>query len=136
MIPFHYITNSWYVAGFSDEFKTNQLKGHKICEKAIVTQCANSANHFALSEPVAYSGAILQKLINEEGVIVKVIPDDALIAIGNAAGEIIAEQVANYPWSAKIFASMSKFRSEQIPYTDTTEGEFIRARKLPYSFPS
>ena len=40
---------------------------------------------------VAYSGVILQKLINEEGVIVKVIPDDALIAIGNVAGEIIAD---------------------------------------------
>ncbi len=37
MIPYHYITNSWYVAGFSDEFETNQLKGHKICEKPIVT---------------------------------------------------------------------------------------------------
>ena len=66
----------------------------------------------------------------------KVIPDDAMIAIGNAAGELIAEQVANDPWSAKVFASMSKFRSEQIPYTDTTEGEIIRVRKLPFKFPS
>ena len=104
--------------------------------KAIVTQCAHSANHFALSEPVAYSGAILQKLIKEEGVVVKVIPDDAMIAIGNAAGQLIAEQVASDPWSAKVFASMSKFRTDQIPYTDSTEGEVIRARKLPFSFPS
>ncbi len=37
MIPYHYIQNSWYVLGFSDEFKTRELKGHKICDKPIVT---------------------------------------------------------------------------------------------------
>ena len=37
MIPYHYILNSWYVAGFADEFEFNQLKGHKICDKPIVT---------------------------------------------------------------------------------------------------
>ena len=37
MIPYHYILNSWYVAGFSDEFAVRELKGHKICEKPIVT---------------------------------------------------------------------------------------------------
>ena len=37
MIPYHYILNAWYVAGFSNEFKTNQLKGHKICDQPILT---------------------------------------------------------------------------------------------------
>ena len=37
MKPYHYILNAWYVAGFSDEFRTNELKGHKICDKPVVT---------------------------------------------------------------------------------------------------
>ena len=44
MIPYHYILNAWYVAGFSDEFGTNELKGHKICEKPIVTWRTEQGN--------------------------------------------------------------------------------------------
>ena len=104
--------------------------------QAIVTQCAHSATHWILAENVHYAAPQLQKLINEEGVIIKVLPDDALIALGNAAGQIIADQVASDAWSAKIFPQMAKFRSDQIVYSNTTEGEFLRIRKLPYTFPS
>ena len=44
MIPYHYILNAWYVAGFSDEFKVNELKGHTICEKPIVTWRTKEGN--------------------------------------------------------------------------------------------
>jgi TRAP-type mannitol/chloroaromatic compound transport system substrate-binding protein len=104
--------------------------------QAIVRQCAYSTTHNILAEFTAYSAPQLQNLVQNEGVIIKVIPDDALIALGNAAGEIIADQMANDPSSAKIFPHMVKFRNEQIPYSNTTEGEFMRARQLPYSFPS
>ena len=82
--------------------------------QAIVRQCAYSTTHNVLAEFTARSAPILQDLIQNEGVIIKVIPDEALVKIGNAVGEIIADQVANDASSAKIFANMSKFRNEQI----------------------
>src|SRR3546814_8045795 len=33
----------------------------------------------------------LQKLVAEQGVLVKKLPDDVMVAMGNAAGEVIAE---------------------------------------------
>ena len=134
----YYYTPGFHEAGTSLDLFINPAAWDTLDsqEQAIVRNCAHAANIFALSEPVAYSGAILQKLVAEEGVIVKKIPDDALTAIGNAVGELIADQVANDAWSAKLFASLSKFRSEQIDYTNTTEGAFIQARNLPYKFPS
>lgn len=102
----------------------------------IVRQCAYSANSKILAENVAYSGPQLQTLINDHGVIVKVIPDDALVSLGNTVGELIADQIANDKSSAELYASLSKFREEQIVYTNTAEGEFLRARQLPYTFPT
>ncbi len=134
----YYYTPGFHEAGTSLDLFVNPSAWASLEDdlKAIVRQCAFSTNTNILSEFTAYSGPQLQSLIQNEGVVIKVIPDDALIAIGNAAGEIIADQVANDASSAKIFASMSKFRTEQITYSDTTEGEFLRARSLPYSFPS
>ena len=140
---FHRYGKYYYTPGFHEpatslDLFINPVAWNNLASdlQTIVRQCAYSATHNILAEYTAYSPPQLKSLIENEGVIIKVIPDDALIAIGNAVGEIIADQVANDAWSQKIFSNMSKFRSEQIVYSDTAEGEFMRARKLPYNFPS
>ena len=70
MIPYHYILNAWYVAGFSDEFNTNDLKGHKICEKPIVTWRTDEGNI------VAYDNRCMHKRMPlSEG---RIMPDGTL----------------------------------------------------------
>lgn len=104
--------------------------------KAIVEQCANSTNVVMLSEFQARSGPILQSYIKDHGVIIKELPDDVLIELGNRAGEAISELIAKDKLCAKVYASMAKFRAQQIDYTDAAEASFIRARKLAYRFPA
>ena len=133
-----YYTPGWHEPATSLDLFVNAAAWDALAPdlQAIVSQCAASANMFALSEPTAYSAPQLQKLVNEHGSVIKQIPDDALTALGNTVGEIISAQAEADPMSKKVLSSLLPFRGEQIEYSNTTEADFMRARNLPYSFPT
>ncbi|MGI9385414.1 MAG: TRAP transporter substrate-binding protein [Methyloligellaceae bacterium] len=133
-----YYTPGWHEPGTVLELfiNTKQWDGLPDDLKAIVEQCAYSANQNMLSEFQARSGPVLEQFVNQHGVIIKQLSDDALTKIGNTAGEVISELAAKDPMSKKVFASLGKFRKQQKDYSTTTEGDFIRARNLPFKYPT
>lgn len=104
--------------------------------KAIVEQCAYSTTQVMLSEFVGRSGPVLDEFVNKHGVIIKKLSDDILQTLGGIAGEVISDLAAKDPMSKKVFASLAKFRNLQLAYSDATEGDFLKARGLPYEFPT
>ncbi len=134
----YYYTPGWHESATSLDLFVNSAAwdGLPADLQAVVENCAASANMYALSEPTAYSAPQLQKLINDHGTVVKKIPDDALTALGSVVGELISDQAARDPMTKKVLNSMLPFRRDQIAYSDTTEADFMRARNLPYKFPT
>lgn len=134
----YYYTPGWHEPGTVLELFINNKEwdGLEPDLKAIVEQCAYSTNVVMLSEFQARSGPVLRQFVEKHGVIIKELSDEQLTAIGNVAGEVIAELAAKDAMSKKVLDSMSKFRGEQKDYSSTTEGAFIRARNLPFKYPS
>ena len=133
----YYYAPGWHESGTAIELFVNskQWDGLEDDLKAIVTQCANSTNMIMLSEFQARSGPILQSFIKDHGVVIKTLSDDVLTKFGKVAGEVISELAAADKMSAKVLKSMASFRTEQVAYSNTTEGAFINARNLPFKFP-
>jgi len=133
----YYYTPGWHEPATSLELFVNAKKwdGLPADLKAIVEQCAAATNVVMLSEFQARSGPVMQQFLNEYGVIVKTLSDEVLVKLGSTTGEVISELISSDALSAKVFKSMSKFRKEQIVYTNVTEASFIHARQLKYKFP-
>lgn len=133
----YYYTPGWHESGTSLELFVNSKAWDALSaeNKLLVEQCAYATNVRMLSEFVWYSGPQLEEYVTKHGVQVKVIDDESLVAIGNAVGEVIGDIIAKDKNSREVYASLMKARQLQMPYSKNTEGEFLRARSLPYKFP-
>jgi TRAP-type mannitol/chloroaromatic compound transport system substrate-binding protein len=134
----YYLNPGWHEPGIVLELFINAKKWDSLPAdlKAIVEQCANSTNVVMLSEFQARSGPVLQSFVKEHGVIINNLSDEVLTELGNVSGQIISELIAADKFSEKVFKSMIKFREHQMAYTSSSDGDFIKARALPYKFPS
>ena len=89
-----------------------------------------------LCEFQARSGPVLKSFLEDKGVILNTLSDEILTKLGNVTGEVLSELAAADKMSAKVLKSMLAFRSQQMKYTTISDGDFIRARNLPYKFPT
>lgn len=133
-----YYTPGWHESGTALELFINSKAWDSLSaeNKLLVEQCAYATNVRMLSEFVWYSGPQLQEFITKHGVQVKVIDDESLVAIGNQVGEVIGGIIGADKNARAVYSSMLKARQYQVPYSGRTEGEFLRARSLPFKFPA
>jgi TRAP-type mannitol/chloroaromatic compound transport system substrate-binding protein len=134
----YYYTPGWHESGTVLELFINkkQWDGLEPDLKAIVEQCAFSANVVMLSEFQGRSGPVLQQFVKQYGVQVRRLTDDQLKKLGEVSGEVISEIIKTDPMSKKVFESMNKFRGEQKAYSSTTEFDFLHARGLDFKWPA
>lgn len=134
----YYYTPGWHEPSTVLELFVNakQWDGLEDDLRAIVEQCAYSANVVMLSEFQARSGPILEQFVKQYGVIIKKLSNTQLQKIGETAGEVISEIVKADAMSKKVFESMNKFRGEQKAYSTTTELDYLLARNLDYKWPA
>lgn len=134
----YYYGPGWHEPGTVLELFINNQQWDDLEDdlKGIVEQCANSTNVYMLSEFQARSAPVLQQMVNDHGVDVRRLSDEQLIAIGTAAGEIIAELVAEDEMTRKVFESMNVFRGQQADYSTIAELDFLQARNLNYDWPA
>ncbi len=77
----------------------------------------------------------LQKLVAEQGVQVKKLPDDVMVAMGNAAGEVIAELRADSDELVKRIAeSFLAYRNSVAGYMVYADNGQMNARALGYNY--
>ncbi len=132
-----YYHPGWHETGTVLETFINLKAWEKLPKdlQAVVRECAASTNMRMLSEFVNRNGPALDVLVKQHKVQLRRFPDDVLKGLGKLSGEVIAELAAKTPLTQKVFASMNKFRQEQIPWTDITERSGILARALDYPWP-
>lgn len=103
--------------------------------KQAVAYAAESLYNPVWMEYTTKHAQALRQLVAEQGVIVRKLPDDVMIAMGNAAGEVIAEfREDEDELVRRIVESYLAYRDlmmEYMPYADA--GQFV-ARQLPYTY--
>ena len=134
----YYLNPGWHEPGIVLECFVNAKKWDALPDdlKAIVEQCAVATNVVMLSEFQARSGPVLQSFVKEHGVVINELSDEILIKLGNTSGEVMADLIKANKMSEKVFKSMMKFREHQMSYTESSDMQFVKARALPYKFPS
>lgn len=77
----------------------------------------------------------LQKLVAEKGVQVKKLPDDVIVAMGNAAGEVIADLRADDDeLTRRIVESFLAYRTSIAGYMPYADNGQMNARALDYKY--
>ncbi|KAA3630379.1 MAG: ABC transporter substrate-binding protein [Proteobacteria bacterium] len=133
----YYYTPGFHESGTALELFINSKAWDGLSKEnqALIEQCAAATNVRMLSEFVWYSGPQFQEFISKHGTQERVIDDESLVAIGNEIGKVIETIISSDKYSREVYASLMKARELQMPYSNNTEVEFMRARALPYVFP-
>lgn len=77
----------------------------------------------------------LRRLVNEFGVQVRMLPDEIALALGNAAGEILAElRDAGDPLTKRTVESFVKARAALMEQAGLTDDAYARLRRLNYKY--
>ena len=103
--------------------------------QAIVRVAAQAAYDDTLAEYNARSGPALLSLIEDHGVNLRPLPDDILVACGEAANEVLNELYEEgEDIQRRIIEDFLQFRSLVKPWTRIGEQAFLNARRLKFEF--
>lgn len=104
--------------------------------KQAVSYACSSLYNDVWTEYTTKHALALQKLVAEQGVMVKQLPDDVLTAMGNAAGEVITELREDSDELVKRIAeSFIAYRASVSDYMVYADNGQMNARALGYSYP-
>ena len=103
--------------------------------QGLMMEMAKAFNVDVFSRFQALNGPALGKLLNEHGVQLKTFPDELLIALGNAAGEVMEERGSINSQTKAICNHLLSFRKNIMDWSTKGESEFARIRNLPFKFP-
>ncbi|MEM6421952.1 MAG: hypothetical protein AAF698_05130, partial [Pseudomonadota bacterium] len=81
--------------------------------------------------------AALEVLKAEHGVQIGTVPDDVLTRIGEVASDILSAIRADAPAEQRhVFDGFLTARARIREWIELTEGNFMRTRALPFSYPT
>ncbi len=103
--------------------------------KAAVALSCESLYNPVWTEYTTKHALALQKLVADEGVLVKKLPDDVIVALGNAAGEVITELREDDDELVKrITESFLTYRTSISDYMVYADNGQMNARALDYNY--
>ncbi len=105
-------------------------------DKAVIQGAAAAENDFTLAEFNARNGDALATLINDHGVELRKFSDDVMKAIGDAAGEVVAEVAEENQMTKRVYDSFISFRTKSIGWARIADQAYWNARELPYTYAS
>ena len=103
--------------------------------QGLIDDLAKSFNMTVFSRFQSINGPALQQLVNEHNVQIKTFPDEVLIALGNAAGEVVSERGSINSETKAITNHLLSFRKVIKEWFTKGEQNFSRIRDLPFKFP-
>lgn len=126
----YYYFPGWHEPGAMLEFIVNKDSLEALPEdlQAIVRYAARAANQDMLDEYTARNNDALQSLIEEEGVELRKLPDDVLLALWKGTRTALDALVADDPVAAKVYASYRKFYKGARSYHHISEQAYINTR--------
>ncbi len=87
----------------------------------IIKIAAVEANMWLLCEMEAKNNIYLEKMVKEEGVILKQFPPEVIAQLRKYSQEVIEEVIASDPFSKKVYESFSKFQKQQLRWSKISE---------------
>ena len=103
-------------------------------QQSLIASAAAAENNFTLAEFNARNNASLNELVSTHGVQVKRFSNDVMNAIGNAAGQVVADAAAGDPLTQRIYDSFIDFRKNAIAWSRLSDQAFWEARLLPFQY--
>lgn len=103
--------------------------------KQAVQAAAEGMHNRVLTEYNTKHGLALRELVSQHGVQVRKLPDDVMVAMGNAAGEVIGELRENEDELVRrIVESFLAYRAIMNEYMPYADGGQLAARALDYTY--
>ncbi len=100
-----------------------------LSEQAIIQNACRAANHRAIAEYAHYSGEALKVLLDEHGVKLVRQPDDVLEALADATREVLAEAVAEDPFTARVYESFRTSLASGAAWSAISDEAYLAARR-------
>ncbi len=126
----YYYYPGWHEPGSILEFVVNKqsLEALPPDLQAIVRTASRAANQDMLDEDTARNNAALQSLVEEDGVQLRRLPDDVLLALWQGTQVAMKKLVDSDPMAAKVYESYRKFYKGVRNYHHISEQAYINAR--------
>jgi TRAP-type mannitol/chloroaromatic compound transport system substrate-binding protein len=126
----YYYYPGWHEPGSILEFVVNKqsLEALPPDLQAIVRTASRAANQDMLDEYTARNNAALQSLVEEDGVQLRRLPDDVLLALWRGTQVAMKNLVESDPMAAKVYESYRKFYKGVRNYHHISEQAYINAR--------
>ncbi|MDG1944374.1 MAG: TRAP transporter substrate-binding protein DctP [Halioglobus sp.] len=133
-LGFHEVAKYYYYPGWHEpgsilEFIVNKdsLEALPTDLQAIVKYASRAISQDMLDEYTARNNAALESLI-EEGVKLRRLPDDVLLALWQGSQVVMQKLVASDPMAAKVYESYRKFYKGARNYHHISEQAYINSR--------
>lgn len=133
-LGFHEVAKYYYYPGWHEpgsilEFIVNKdsLEALPTDLQAIVKYASRAISQDMLDEYTARNNAALESLI-EEGVQLRRLPDDVLLALWQGSQVVMQKLVASDPMAAKVYESYRKFYKGARNYHHISEQAYINSR--------
>ncbi|MEP1774108.1 MAG: TRAP transporter substrate-binding protein [Nitratireductor sp.] len=141
-LGFHQVAKNYYWPGVGEPSSAEEcVVNAKAYEdlpddlKAAVALACESLYNPVWTEYTTKHALALQKLVAEEGVQVKKLPEEVIVALGNAAGEVIADlREDNDELVKRIVESFLAYRSSVADYMVYADNGQMNARALDYTY--
>lgn len=133
----YYYAHGYQEPGASEQLVVNEKAWQSLPPdlQEIVKIAAEAGNNDIMAEFTARSGPSMHTLVEKHGVILKPLPEDVLIALGEKSNEVLNEHYASGDaMTRKIIDAFLKFRAEIIPWTRVGEQAYLNSRRLPFEF--
>lgn len=138
---FHRITKYYYRPGVHEPGTFSSVGVNKEMydslpldqQTAIEVACESEAQR-TTAEFNARNHEALQVLLNEHGVQLRRLPDEAIIEYGNLTHQVLTQMADEDPFTKRVYESFLTYRRQAIAWADIGEHDFMNARLLPYNY--
>ncbi|MEM9168578.1 MAG: TRAP transporter substrate-binding protein [Pseudomonadota bacterium] len=104
-----------------------------LAERSILRAACHQANHLAIAEYAHHNGAALKQLIDQHGVELRRMPDDALDALAEAAAEVLEEFRQADDLSQRIYESYRAALARSQEWNRIGDEAFMAVRRRIFS---
>lgn len=125
-----YYYPGWHEPGTTMELIVNKqaLESLPADLQAIVKYAAAVANLEMLADYTTRNNQALKSLVEEHGVELRKYPDEVLVKLRELSEEVLAEEVANDPMSAKVYESFKAYKEQASDYHSIAEQAYLNTR--------
>jgi len=126
----YYYYPGWHEPGTTVEVLINKEAFESLPEdlQVIVRSAAKVANVDMMAEFTARNNQALRSLVNDHGVELRKFPDEVLQALKTTSAQVLADEAAKDPLSAKVYESFHKFMQDVIEWQKISEQAYLNAR--------